>query len=112
MSLNNPREKFWGAVLELAPAGLSICGVDLSSFEDFVSLFREGETVRGSEVFFPMHRVERIEADMRNAGIPSVSERFLAATGQSAANLLNPESPGLDTLETPDPDQPRSVPDR
>jgi hypothetical protein len=35
-----------------------------------------------------MHRVERIEADQRNTDIPSLSERFVAATGQSAGNLF------------------------
>ena len=112
VSLNNPREKFWGAILELASAGLSIRGIDLSSFDDFVSMFREGEAVTGSEVFFPMHRVARIEADLRNAGIPSISEQFHAATGKSAAVLFHPGVSEASALENPRPDQPRSVPDR
>jgi hypothetical protein len=84
VSLNNPREKFWGAVLELSQAGLSVCGVELNSFESVVSLLRTGDPASPSEVFFPMHRVERVEADRHNGNLPSLSERFLAGTGHSA----------------------------
>src|SRR5258708_5317370 len=35
VTLGNPREKFWGAILALAPEGLSLCGVELASFDDF-----------------------------------------------------------------------------
>jgi hypothetical protein len=83
VSLNNPREKFWGAILELSPAGLSVRGIDLNSFENLVSLLRAGDPASPGEVFFPMHRVERVEADQRNGSLPSLSERFLSATGQS-----------------------------
>src|SRR2546427_6905168 len=33
-TLGNPREKFWGAILALTPEGLSLCGIELASFED------------------------------------------------------------------------------
>jgi hypothetical protein len=32
-------------------------------------------------VFFPMHRVERMELDMPSGAIPSLSDRFTALTG-------------------------------
>ena len=88
VSLTNPREKFWGAIRGLSSAGVHLCGIDLSSFDDFMALLRAGAAAIPSEVFFPMHRVERIEADQRNTDIPSLSERFVAATGQSAGNLF------------------------
>jgi hypothetical protein len=88
VSLANPREKFWGTILELSGAGLAIRGIDLNSFDDYVSLLRAGEAYGSGEVFFPMHRVERIEADLSNGGIPSIAERFSAATGKPAAALL------------------------
>ena len=97
VSLANPREKFWGAILELSAAGLGIRGIDLNSFDDYVSLLRAGEAYGPGEVFFPMHRVERIEADLSNGGIPSVAERFFTVTGKPASALLGT-------------DQPRSVP--
>jgi hypothetical protein len=88
MSLANPREKFWGTILELSAAGVGMRGIDLNSFDDYVSLFRSGDAYGPGEVFFPMHRVERIEVDLSNGGIPSVAERFVAATGKPASDLL------------------------
>jgi hypothetical protein len=88
VSLANPREKFWGSIRGLSRAGVYLCGIDLNSFDGFVALLRDGAAAVPSEVFFPMHRVERIEADQRSSDIPSLSERFMAATGRSAESLM------------------------
>jgi hypothetical protein len=87
VTLNTPREKFWGVVLELTTAGLGIRGINLNSFDDFARLVREGEPVAASAVFFPMHRVERIELDARNGSIPSLAERFASKSGRDFADL-------------------------
>ena len=93
-TLNSPREKYWGAVLELNVAGLSIRGIDLNSFEDFIGLVREDEPVSAGAVFFPTHRVERIELDARNGAIPSLSDRFQGKTGRTASAVfgVNPKA--------------------
>ena len=57
-TLANPREKFWGAILHLSTTGLSLRGVDLSSFDDFISQIRSGEPFAAGVMFFPMHRLE------------------------------------------------------
>jgi hypothetical protein len=88
ITLNNPREKFWGAILDLTPAGISIRGIDLNSFDDFIAQLRGGEHVGPAAVFFPMHRVERVELDVRNGEIPSLQERFTDKCGRSPASLL------------------------
>ncbi len=80
-TLNNPREKFWGKILALDPAGLSLCGLELASFEDATNLFISGEPLSVVALFFPMHRVERIELDSPSGSIPSLSQRFLSRTG-------------------------------
>ncbi len=89
VTLHSPREKFWGAVLELSPAGVSLCGVDLNSFDDFATLVKAGEA-GPCVVFFPMHRLERMELDVRNGDIPSVAERFTEKSGRNAAAILRP----------------------
>ena len=43
LTLGNPREKFWGAILHLSPEGVSMRGVDLVAFEDLVSQIRAGD---------------------------------------------------------------------
>lgn len=81
LSLANPREKFWGVLLELSPTGIGVRGIDLSSFDDTVRMIRHEEPIDPSEVFFPMCRVERIEIDAPNSGIPSLKQRFESVTG-------------------------------
>ena len=87
-TLGNPREKFWGVILSLTPEGLSLCGIELASFEDLVSIVKESEPFSSSVVFFPMHRVERIEVDLPDGGIPSLSQRFAAKTGAEPVEIL------------------------
>ena len=88
VTLGNPREKFWGAILALSPEGLSLCGIELTSFEDLVSLIKEGEPFSPSMVFFPMHRLERMELDLPDGDIPSLSQRFTSKTGLDPATVL------------------------
>ena len=89
VTLNTPREKFWGVVLELTTAGLGVRGIDLNSFDDFARLVRDGEPAAASAVFFPMQRVERIELDTRNGSIPSLAERFSSKSGRDVADVLD-----------------------
>lgn len=88
LTLAGPREKFWGAVLAMAPEGLTLRGIDLASFEDLLNLLREGEPFTSGVVFFPMHRVERMELDLPDGAIPSLSQRFASKTGMDPAQLL------------------------
>jgi hypothetical protein len=88
VTLNSPREKFWGGILDISPAGLSVRGLDLNSFDDFIGLVRSGEPASLGAVFFPMHRVERVEIDSRNGDIPSLQERFHAKTAHEFTELV------------------------
>jgi len=87
-TLANPREKFWGAILHLSPIGLSLRGVDLSSFDDFTAQIRDGEPFAAGVLFFPMHRVERLELDLPEGSLPSLAQRFAQKTGQDPAPIL------------------------
>jgi hypothetical protein len=88
VTLRDPREKYWGAMLEITSAGLGMNGIDLNSFDDFVRLVRDGEPVIPNVVFFPIHRVERIELDLASGGIPSLQQRFAGACGQAASTMF------------------------
>ena len=92
LTLGNPREKFWGAILALTPEGLSLCGLELASFDDLVSMVKEGEPFSPAVVFFPMHRIERIELDLADGDIPSLTDRFAARTNLNAAEVLSRHS--------------------
>jgi hypothetical protein len=91
VTLNGPREKFWGWLLALDPAGVSLCGIDLASLDDFARMVKSGEAATPSVVFFPMHRLERLELDSRNGEIPSLAEQFAAKSGRSASSFLAAE---------------------
>ena len=84
VTLNAPREKFWGVLLSLDQAGISLRGIDLPSLDDFAQLVRSGEATSAIAVFFPMHRIERVELDAANGDIPSLAEQFGAKAGKSA----------------------------
>ncbi len=88
VTLNSPREKFWGAVLDISPAGLSIRGLDLNSFEEVAGMLRADEPVFPATVFFPLNRVERIELELTEGPIPSLSDRFISKSGRQPAEFL------------------------
>ncbi len=89
-TLSNPREKFWGMILALAAEGLSLSGAELASFEDLTVMVRDGEPFTPAVVFFPMHRIERVELDLPDGNLPSLSQRFLTKTGLEPAAALTP----------------------
>jgi hypothetical protein len=88
VNLGNPREKFWGAILALTAEGISVSGIELSSFDDLIAIIKEGEPFTPSVVFFPMHRVERLELDLPEGAISSLAQRFAAKTGLAPAAVL------------------------
>lgn len=94
VTLCNPREKFWGMILGLAPEGLSLSGAELASFEDLAMMVKEGEPFSPAVVFFPMHRIERVELDLPDGSLPSLSQRFLAKTGLDPSAALGPREGG------------------
>jgi hypothetical protein len=91
-TLSSPREKFWGMILALAAEGLSLSGAELASFEDLTVMVRDGEPFTPAVVFFPMHRIERVELDLPDGNLPSLSQRFLNKTGLAPSAVLTPKN--------------------
>ncbi len=86
--LREPREKVWGVLGEINPAGVFVRGIDLNAFEEFQRSVRNEEEFYGlSEQFFPLWRVEKISKDEKNGAIPSLHEQFKHATGLSLEEL-------------------------
>jgi hypothetical protein len=90
ISLHSPREKLWGEITSLNSAGVTIRGIDLNSFDDFVRQVRqpEGGRVGLPTVFFPMQRVERISLDEPSGDIPSMADLFERKVGRSLRDYL------------------------
>jgi hypothetical protein len=90
VSLHTPREKVWGELLALNTAGITMRGIDLNSFDDFVRqvLHPEGDRVGLPTLFFPMQRVERISLDEPSGSIPSMADVFEQKVGNSLKEYL------------------------
>jgi hypothetical protein len=90
VSLHTPKEKLWGELVEISTAGVTIRGIDLSSFDDFVSqvLHPEGERMGLPTLFFPMVRIERIALDEPRGSVPSLAEVFEKKVGRSLVEYL------------------------
>jgi len=95
VSLTSPKEKVWGQLLGLNSAGVTLRGIDLDSFDDFLRqlLDREEATVGMATVFYPIHRVERIAQDEPSGSLPSLADRFRAKIGLTIQEYLGLESP-------------------
>ena len=90
VSLHSPKEKVWGELLAIHPAGITMRGIDLNSFDHFVRQINEpeGERVGLPTIFFPMNRVERISLDEASGAIPSMAELFARKVGRPLADYL------------------------
>ena len=95
VNLASPKEKIWGQLLVLDPKGVTVRGIPLDAFDDFIrQVIRQEETAVGlNTVFFPMHRVERITVDEPGGSIPSLSEGFHAKVGLSIQEYLGLDVP-------------------
>jgi hypothetical protein len=90
VSLHSPKERVWGELLDVSSAGVNLRGIDLGSFDDFVSqvLHPEGDRIGLPTLFFPMLRVERIALDEARGSIPSLAEVFQKKVGMSLLEYL------------------------
>ncbi|MGH9698131.1 MAG: hypothetical protein ACRD52_01590 [Candidatus Acidiferrales bacterium] len=90
ISLHTPKERLWGELLDISSAGVTVRGIDLSSFDDFITqvLHPDGDRVGLPSLFFPMLRIERIALDEACGSIPSLAEVFERKIGRSLAEYL------------------------
>jgi len=90
ISLHSPKEKMWGILIDLNTSGVTIRGIDLNSFDHFVSQINQldAERVGLPTVFFPMMRVERISLDEPSGSIPSMAEIFERKIGRTLTDYL------------------------
>ena len=88
--LVNPTEKFWGVLLSLDPSGLTLRGINVASFDDWMfQIARQDERTLGlSTMFVPLSRVERIFLDEQIGEVESYRQRFEHNVGESVESLL------------------------
>lgn len=96
--LSSPREKVFGILLSLEPAGVAVRGMDLVSLEDWMRQEARGDRpgLAPSSVFYPMTRVERVERDESVGDLEGLADRFRRLTGRDlleAAGFRSREAP-------------------
>ncbi len=90
VNLVNPKEKFFGVLTALSPAGVTVRAINLDAFDDWIHQIARNEEVNLDLVtmFVPLFRVERIFLDEPSAAIKSYSERFQETVGQTVHAFL------------------------
>lgn len=88
--LQDPKEKVWGLLLSLEPAGVTVRGIDLRTFDDWM---RQEARADDPELglltlFYPMHRVERLERDESIGTLSSYADRFAREVGRTVQQVL------------------------
>ena len=83
VNLVNPKEKFFGVLSALSPAGVTIRAINLDSFDDWIHQIARDEDLDLMTMFVPLFRVERIFLDEASGSIKSYSQRFHEVVGRS-----------------------------
>ncbi|MFL6466436.1 MAG: hypothetical protein ACJ72Z_00610 [Pyrinomonadaceae bacterium] len=82
--LHTPREKLFGILDEISPAGVSMRSVDLSYFDDWRAAIANDEPyLPMNDCFVPMWRVEKISRDESTNDSLSLGEQFEKRTGRA-----------------------------
>jgi len=90
VNLVNPKEKFFGVLTALSPAGITLRGINLDSFDDWLRQLakREEASLDLITMFVPLFRVERIFLDEPSGAIKSYGQRFQEIVGISVLEYL------------------------
>jgi hypothetical protein len=103
VALSSPREKFWGVLLSLSGSGVTLRGLPLEAFEDFLLQCAPGSQtlpnarLGATTVFFPAHRIERIELDESSGAVEGFADRFRRVVGHDPQAVLLGQEP-LDSM--------------
>ena len=90
LNLVNPKEKFFGVLVALSPAGVTIRGINLDSFDDWIREIakKDESNIDLITMFAPLFRVERIFLDETQGQIKSFSQRFEETVGTTIQKYL------------------------
>lgn len=109
LHLINPTEKFWGVLLDLGVAGVTLRGISVSSFDDWMSqaarhsasLHEDAPALGLSTMFLPLFRVERMFRDEAVGEVESYAARFHGRVGVPVREYLGLGEGADDAGEVP-----------
>jgi len=87
-----PKEKYWGILTALSPAGVTLRGLEIDLFDEWARQQKRGSDAELglTTLFVPLHRVEKIFEDTRVGSVASYAERFFDIVGRDAREALRP----------------------
>jgi hypothetical protein len=90
VNLITPKEKFFGLLRALSPAGVTMRAINLDSFDDWLRQIARDEEpdLDLITMFVPLSRVERIFLDEPSGSIKSYSQRFEDVVGRPVSEYL------------------------
>jgi hypothetical protein len=90
VSLQSPKERFFGRLVAIMASGVTVRGIDLNAFNDWMNHINghEESGVQPTTIFFPLHRVEKIILDEGIGAIPSLANTFLTKVGRAVGEYL------------------------
>lgn len=93
--LVSPREKVWGLLIDLGPAGVWLRGMDLNSFDDWLRSLSgpDDQRLSPSIGFYPLARVEKIFVEDAADGAGSLEAQCVSRTGRSLRDCLGNSGP-------------------
>jgi hypothetical protein len=85
-----PKEKFYGVLRALSPAGVTMRAMNLDSFDDWIHQIARAEEAEIEMVtmFVPLSRVERIFLDEPAGMVQSYTQRFAQVVGRGILDYL------------------------
>ena len=88
--LREPRDKIWGLLISLGPSGVVVRGMDLRTFEEWLRQEARGndDGLGPATLFYPLHRVERMERDESVGMVISFADRFLREVGRTVNETM------------------------
>ena len=91
VNLVNPKEKFFGVLINLSPAGITVRAINLDSFDDWLRQIAKGDEPNLDLItmFVPLFRVERVFLDEPSGAIKSFAQRFEEVVGMTVHQYLN-----------------------
>ena len=91
LNLVNPKEKFFGVLSALSPAGITVRAINLDSFEDWMRQLARGDDPNLDLItmFVPLFRVERVFLDEPSGMIKSYGQRFEEVVGMTIQQYLH-----------------------
>ena len=91
VNLQNPKEKIFGKLITISSSGITIRGLDVNSFNDWMNQFTQDQPISvltPTTIFFPMHRVVSCYLDEDMGEVPSLSSHFKERTQKEIQQVL------------------------